>query len=182
MACVHLSFCTWKCNLPLQAPLEQTTTSYSSIALHCTDATSVLPLPVGLPIQYQLHPLSNVACAEPYQIRRLFFPLACLYLPFLWQWILIVTMARAQHSSSLFLNNHTIQVSTGNHQFKGNQSKASSGYSHSLVPAAPFIHNSMVTYGISRIWHQPSSPREHLTFLRNYSALVWQQPFHWRLL
>ena len=40
-----------------------------------------------------------------------------------------------------------------------------------IVPAVPFIHNSMVTYDISRMWHPPSSrqvkrPR--------------QQPFTWR--
>ena len=40
-----------------------------------------------------------------------------------------------------------------------------------VVPAAPFIHNSMVSYGISRMWHQPSSGQE---------KRHWQHPFTWR--
>lgn len=40
-----------------------------------------------------------------------------------------------------------------------------------VVPAVPFIHNSMVTYGISRMWHPPSSRQ-----VKRH----WQHPFTWR--
>ena len=47
-----------------------------------------------------------------------------------------------------------------------------SGYRQSpIVPAVPFIHNSMVTYGISRMWHPPSSRQVNQPR---------QQPFPWR--
>ena len=47
-----------------------------------------------------------------------------------------------------------------------------SGYRQSpVVPAVPFIHNSMVTYDISRMWHQPSS---------HQVKRPRQQPFPWR--
>ena len=118
--------------------------------LHCHAATSVFPLPVGPPIQ--LHPLSKAPCAFHSRYATMKFV----------------------HSS--WLHCHTLL------QFCLLLFRMDIGswYRQTpVVPAVPFIHNSMVTYGISRMWHPPSSPLEKNFFPRNYLASASLLLFIW---
>ena len=103
--------------------------------LHCHAATSVFPLPVGPPIQ--LHPLSKVPCTFHTRYHGFFHfwrayhvVNAEIYFGSLWR---IVT-----HSFSFCLLLFRMNIGSGYRQSP-------------VVPAVPFIHNSMVTYGISRM-------------------------------
>ena len=108
--------------------------------LYCTAATSVLPLPVG--------PESSTSCTlcpmllvlNHTRFNGFFFLLAYTFI--------LVTMRPHSHYSSCTAEFIVVVFEQPNQ----NQSKASSQYNHSpVVPAGPFIHNSMVTYGISRM-------------------------------
>lgn len=127
--------------LPLQVPLEQKKADNS--LLHCTAATSVFPLPVGPLILYQLHPLSKVLA--PTIPDSTAFPISGVhYIPLGARSasVLAVVCSLQHWFFLLFLCTRTAE-------WKGELS--TTGYRQSpVVPAAPFIHNSMVSCGISR--------------------------------